>query len=181
MIRFCFTALVGVRQRPGNRQQQRRGILVAHGLPRAFFERAAPHILHHQVGRAFVLAEIMGVEDIAMVHLGQRLGLALKTLEHLLQHRRSDHVCADDLDGHLALQAHVERRVHRRHAPLAELLDDVVPADGLSGKAHRKSPFDAVVGLCESTCWYSHGDMIANLYRSYQFTSLGSQSKVIAL
>ena len=84
--------------------------------------------LHHEVGPArFGRARVKHLGDVGVVHHGQGLPLGLEAGDHL----PGVHARLDDLQGHLAanrlpLLGHVDHA----HAPFADLLQELVAADG---------------------------------------------------
>ena len=76
-------------------------------------------------------AEVVDGEDVRVVELGHRLGLALEAGEPL---RVLRHLLGQHLDGHIPLEPLVLSPVHHAHSAGADLLDDAVVAECLTNK-----------------------------------------------
>ena len=97
--------------------------------------------LHHEVGTAgFGCAGVEHPGDVGVVHHGQGLALGLEPGDDLFR----VHPRLDDLQSHLAAHgALLLGHVDDAHAPLADLLQQLVRADDRAGAFHR-------LGLAES-------------------------------
>jgi hypothetical protein len=93
-------------------------------------DRHALDQLHHEVRPAVGRrAGVMDLGDVGVVHQRQRLPLGLEPRQHLPR----VHPRLDKLDGHRALdRLGLLRHPHRPHAPLADLLQELVA----SGQHH---------------------------------------------
>ena len=91
-------------------------------------ERPAGHQLHRDVRHALLLSEGVYLGYVRMVEPRGRLRLALEALDEL---RVGPEFLQHDLDGHLAVEHLVARKVHAAHAAVAQLLlEQKVPEIG---------------------------------------------------
>ncbi len=91
-------------------------------------DRDAADQLHDDIGVAgFGGPGVVDAGDVGMVHHGQCLALGLEPGDDLLR----VHARFDDLQGHFAADGvHLLGQVDDSHAPLANLLHQLVGADG---------------------------------------------------
>ena len=91
-------------------------------------EGPAGHQLHRDVRHALLLSEGVYLGDVRMVEPRGSLRLALEALDEL---RVRPEFLQHDLDGHLAVEHLVARKVHAAHAAVAQLLlEQKVPEIG---------------------------------------------------
>ncbi len=87
---------------------------------------AAFHQLHRQVAESITLLDRVQDDDIGMVERSDRLRLALEALAPI---RVVGQLSWENLQGHLAMELVVHRRVDLTHASFAELGEDLVVVD----------------------------------------------------
>lgn len=75
--------------------------------------------------------KIQDPDDIWMRKFCQRPRLLFETLEDTFELCRWKGIVANDLDRNIALQPSIIRFIHRCHAALAKLLEDMIAPDGL--------------------------------------------------
>ncbi len=122
-------ALVGVGQRAGDGQRVVEPLLggqgaAAHGIA----QRAALQQLHHQVGRALVLADLVDDRDVGVRQRRRGLRLALEAQPPVAVGHQ---LGRQDLDRDLPLEPGVDGAPDHAHAARADLLDQAVVGDGL--------------------------------------------------
>src|SRR5262249_39244251 len=80
-------------------------------------------------------ADVVHRDDVGMAEAGQRLGLAQEPAA--VEQRRAVFAQAQHLDGDVALELGIARRVDLAHPALAEELDDRVAAELVAGREGR--------------------------------------------
>jgi hypothetical protein len=94
--------------------------------------------LHRHVELAVGVAQVVDGDDVGVVQAADGFGLALEALMQLVlvgQHRR------EHLEGHHTAQALVPGAVNHTHGALAQLVEDLVPAEaGHATPRNGRSP-----------------------------------------
>ena len=89
-------------------------------------ERLAVEELHHQIGIALMIAQVIDDDDVGVLQHAGGFGLTVEALEQVgILGKAAGH----HLDGDDALDEVIHRLVHDAHAALAQNLNDVVLAD----------------------------------------------------
>ena len=109
-------------------------------------QRAAVHQLHHDVGPAVVVADLVDRHDVRVVEGGGRARFLLEADQAI---RVRGDVPRQDLDGHLTTEVQVLRPVHLPHAAGAQLLADLVVSDRLADLDHDRLTPSAWLGTAK--------------------------------
>ena len=96
-------------------------------------ERLARHVLHHDVRRVVVLADLEHRHDVGVAQAPGRARLAGEALAQL----RAVEAVAQQLDGDEAVDRGIAPEVYDGHAALAEQPDDFVGTDAVGDGAHN--------------------------------------------
>jgi hypothetical protein len=93
-----------------------------------FFERHAPHELHHQIRRAVDLSKRVHVHHVRMVHARHRARLGEKAQAYVGRARLfvAEHVASNDLDRNVSIATAIVREHDDTHRAGAERTDDFV-------------------------------------------------------
>ena len=124
---------MGIVQGGGHLCNDRGDLVGRHGRPKQFVEGAGVNVFHDQVGHAVLLAVVHDDQDVGVPQLGDRPGLLPKALDEGLV--LVGEVGRQDLHGHVAFQRRLVGLEHRAHAPLADLLQDLISAQSLADDA----------------------------------------------
>ena len=110
-------------------------------------ERLAFQVLHHDVVDAAGLADLIGADHVRVVELREQPGLALEPAEdvRVLRLRRRQDLQRDEL------AEVVDGLVHAAHLPLADLVEDLVPAEEEAVRAAALNERRLVLG--ERRAW----------------------------
>ena len=84
---------------------------------------AAPHVAHHQIGVAIVLAVVVDRQDVGVLQVRDQLGFLLEAAD---EGRVRGVVAGQDLQGDIPVDARLIGLIDRRHTPLAERGHDTV-------------------------------------------------------
>ena len=131
-------------------------------------QRDAVDQLHHEIGPARVgRPRVEHVGDVGVVHQGQGLTLGLKPGDN----RAGVHARLDDLQGDLAADGFpLLGHVHDAEAAFADLLQQLVAADGGAGAFGQRGQVEGGGGLLEKLLGFRIGFQ--------QFSDLCSESLV---
>lgn len=105
-----------------------RGLAQIEGAARhPVLEGPGLQVRHHQIGMSVFLSVVLHRNNIRVPKLKEDGRLAPETGAKVLL---LGHLRGKDFQGDIALLFQVEGAVHRGHTPLADLLEDVVAAQG---------------------------------------------------
>ncbi len=126
---------MGISQRIGELLHERKHLI---NRQRAAFlqigaQRLARHIIHHHIIVISIEIEIDDVDDVRVMQLAETARLTLESLDKALG---AGQVIVQHLDGDLALDSWLHGSVHRGHASLPQVFNQLIFAERPAREFH---------------------------------------------